>query len=81
MVNYRCYILDAEDHILQAHELNCDTDMQAESAAEQLLADDPYYRSAEVWRAVRRVKKLDRNATTSLRRGHPPTWQAFGSAN
>ena len=26
MVGYRCYILDAEDHIVQAHDLDCDSD-------------------------------------------------------
>ena len=61
MVNYRCYILDAEDHILQAHELNCDTDMQAESVAEQLLADDPYHIDRPRCGGPRgEVKKLDR---------------------
>ena len=41
MVGYRCYILDADDHIVQAHDLECETDAQAGSTAEGLLARDP----------------------------------------
>ena len=67
MVGYRCYILDAEDHIVQAHDIDCETDAQAASAAEGLLSQDPYYRSAEVWRATRRIVKLDRAASSRLR--------------
>jgi hypothetical protein len=62
MVGYRCYILDAEDHILQGYDLDCQTDEQAEAGAERLLARDPYYRSAEVWKATRRVARLERPA-------------------
>ena len=82
MVGYRCYILDAEDHIVQAHDLDCETDAQAEAAAEQLLSKDPYHRAAEVWRSTRRVVQLDREASLRLRmqrhaqRAHP----AVGSA-
>jgi hypothetical protein len=32
MVGYRCYILDAEGRILQAYEIECEDDAQAESA-------------------------------------------------
>ena len=63
MVGYRCYILDAEDHIVQAHDLDCESDAQAESAAEDLLAQDPYHRSVEVWQATRRVAKLERTSS------------------
>ncbi len=31
MVGYRCYILDAEDHIVQPHDFDCETDAQAEA--------------------------------------------------
>jgi hypothetical protein len=67
MVGYRCYVLDAEDHIVQAHELDCTDDRHAVSAAADLLARDPYHRSAEVWRATRRVRKLERGAALGLR--------------
>jgi len=67
MVGYRCYILDAEDHIVQAHDLDCESDANATAAAESLLAQDPYHRSAEVWKATRRVVKLDRAVAVRLR--------------
>jgi hypothetical protein len=67
MVGYRCYILDADDHIVQAHDLDCDTDAQAKSTAEGLLARDPYHGSVEVWSATRRVTKLERDAVQRLR--------------
>ena len=66
---YRCYILDAEDHIVQAHELECETDTTARTTAEALLTQDPYYRRAEVWRAARRIARLERDAGPFLPRG------------
>ena len=70
MVGYRCYIVDAEDHIVQAHDLDCETDGEAETTAEGLLARDPYHRSAELWEATRRVTKLRRDAAQRLRSVH-----------
>lgn len=67
MVGYRCYVLDAEDHIVQAYELDCTDDPHAVSAAEDLLARDPYHQSAEVWRATRRIRKVERGAAMGLR--------------
>jgi hypothetical protein len=67
MVGYRCYILDAEDHILQAYELDCATEAEVASRAEDLLALDPYHRSAEVWQSTNRVMKLERSATPAPR--------------
>jgi hypothetical protein len=67
MVGYRCYILDADDHIVQAHDLDCATDAQAALTAEHLLSRDPYHGAAEVWAATRRVLKLERDATQRLR--------------
>jgi hypothetical protein len=60
MAGYRCYILDAEDHIVQAHEFERETDAEAEAAAGDLLVQDPYHQAAEVWNAARRVIKLQR---------------------
>jgi hypothetical protein len=57
MVGYRCYILDAEDHIVQAYEIDCKDDGQAASAAEDLLTRDSYHRSIEVWQRTRRIMK------------------------
>lgn len=66
MVGYRCYVLDAEDHILQAHDLECETDEHAATLAETLLNEDPYYRFAEVWKSTRRIAKLERRLTLLL---------------
>lgn len=41
MLGYRCYVLDAEDHILQAHDLDCENDAHAATVAETLLSQDP----------------------------------------
>ena len=60
MVGYRCYILDGEDHIVQAHDLECATDREANAKAQSLLAHDPYCRFAEVWHMTRRVLRLER---------------------
>lgn len=81
MVGYRCYILDADDHIVQAHDLDCETDAQAELTAEGLLARDPYHGSAEVWHAKRRVAKLERDAGQRLRlaRRVPRSGRTLGS--
>jgi hypothetical protein len=70
MRGYRCYILDAENHILQAHDIDCDSDVQARARAESLLAQDPYYRSAEVWKAARRVIRLERQAARGAQSKH-----------
>ena len=78
MVGYRCYILDADDHIVQAHDLDCETDAQAASTAGDLLAHDPYHRAVEVWRATRRVATLEREGIQRLRLAR--RMQAFGSA-
>jgi hypothetical protein len=48
MVGYRCYILDSDDHIVQAHDLDCETDAQAASTAQGLLGQDPYHCSVEL---------------------------------
>ena len=68
MVEYRCYGLDAQDHILQAYEIECSDDAQAESAAQDLLARNPYHRSIEVWQRARRIRKLERDALTDQQR-------------
>jgi hypothetical protein len=60
MVGYRCYILDSEDHILQAHDVECADDAQAQSAAQHLLTRDPYNQAIEVWERARRIAKLHR---------------------
>jgi hypothetical protein len=61
VVAYRCYVLDDGDHIVQAQDLECDTDDLAIAAGRLVLAQNPYYRTVEVWRATRRVGRLDRD--------------------
>ena len=41
MAGYRCYILDAGDHIVQAHDLDCESDAQAEATAENMWRGTP----------------------------------------
>ena len=67
MVAYRCYVLDAEDHIVEAHELVCEDYAQVESAAGDILAQDPYSGSVEVWESTRRLMTLRREAATEFR--------------
>jgi hypothetical protein len=67
MLAYRCYVLDAEDHVVQAHELVCEDYAQAESAAGDFLAQDPYHRSVEVWESTHRLMTLRREAGADLR--------------
>jgi len=61
MGGYRCYILDADDHIVQAHDIECESDEQAAVTAGGMLTQDPYYKAVEVWRTTRLVIKLDRS--------------------
>ena len=79
MVGYRCYVLDAEDHILQAHDLECETDEHAAAVAETLLNQDPYYRFAEVWKSTRRIAKLERRLTVRMHMA-PLVVRSLGSA-
>jgi hypothetical protein len=67
IVDYRCDILDAEDHIVQTHEIDCADDSQAEAAAADCLGPDPYHRSVEIWKATRRLMKVKRDAAFGLR--------------
>jgi hypothetical protein len=71
MVGYRCYILDGENHIVQAHDFDCVTDREAKAAARDLLAHDPYYRFAEVWHSTRRVLKLERGVMPAQQQSAP----------
>jgi len=67
MAEYRCYILDADDHILQAYELECPDDLRAETAAGDILDRDPYHQSVELWASARRIGKFERATGASLR--------------
>jgi hypothetical protein len=71
MVGYRCYVLDAADHIVQAHNIDCDDDTQAQAEAANFLTQDPYHSSVEIWRAARRIGTLERPAGLRLRLSKP----------
>ena len=58
---YRCYYLDSADHIASADVIHCDTDAQARSRADVLLAASGYP-GIEVWdrsQVVYRARKSD----------------------
>jgi len=58
---YRCYYLDSADHIASADVIHCDTDAQAQSRADVLLAASGYP-GIEVWdrsQVVYRARKSD----------------------
>lgn len=42
MSSYRCYFLDATDHIAADHFVECATDDLAQARADELLADTEY---------------------------------------
>jgi hypothetical protein len=81
MVGYRFYILDAEDHIVQAFEIECANDAKARLAARQLLAGDPYHRAVEVWERTRRLMKIVRDVSPRLRHGNERGARVLGPVN
>jgi hypothetical protein len=81
MAGYRFYILDAEDHIVQAFEIECANDAKARLAARQLLAGDPYHRAVEVWERARRIMKIVRDVSPGLRHGKGQAVRELGSVN
>ena len=61
MAVYRCYYLDSADRIASTDVIHCDTDAQARSRADILLAASGYP-SIEVWdraQMVYRARKTD----------------------
>jgi hypothetical protein len=70
MAGYRCYILDADGHIVQAHDIECESDMHAGESAGHILIQDPYHKAAEVWKTSRLVIKLEQCAAL-----HLPGWE------
>ena len=81
MAGYRFYILDAEDHIVQAFEIECANDAKARLAARQLLAGDPYHRAVEVWERTRRLMKIVRDVSPRLRHGKEWGARVLGPVN
>jgi hypothetical protein len=54
-LHYRAYFLDREKHIRHAHDLECDTDAEAEA---RLAAMDRHGFSAELWRGAEKLLTL-----------------------
>jgi len=48
MVSYRCYLINAEDHIVKTWAIEAPSEDEAVVAAEQLLADHPAA-AVELW--------------------------------
>jgi hypothetical protein len=81
MAGYRFYILDAEDHIVQAFEIECANDAKARLAARQLLAGDPYHRAVEVWERTRRLMKIVQDVSPRLRHANERGARVLGPVN
>ena len=54
MSSYRYHFLDSADHIAEFHLIECETDRQAQTRADRLLAAGAYP-GIEVWDRDRRV--------------------------
>ena len=54
MASYRCYFLDAADHIADFNLIECETDAQAQVRADRKLAASRYP-GIELWACKRRV--------------------------
>jgi len=48
MVSYRCYLINAEDHIVKSWAIETASEDEAVAAAEQLLSDHPAA-AVELW--------------------------------
>jgi hypothetical protein len=54
-LHYRAYFLDRENHIRHAHDLDCETDAEAEA---RLTAMDRQGFAAELWRGSEKLLTL-----------------------
>ena len=54
MPSYRCYFLDAANHVAADRFVECGTDRLAQARADELLADTGY-RAMEIWDGARFV--------------------------
>jgi len=62
---YRCYFLDAANHVAADHFVECETDDLAQARADALLATTPYP-AMEVWDGARFVYQAKHHS------GQPP---------
>jgi hypothetical protein len=78
--HYRCYLLDAQSHIVAAEDVMCADDKAAKSRARQILSEKPEFPSIEVWaRSPRahssvvrsRIPDRNRRSQRNLRLGEP----------
>ena len=65
MSSYRCYFLDATNHVAADRFVECGTDRVAQARADELLADTAYP-AIEIWDGARFVYQAMR------RGGRPP---------
>jgi hypothetical protein len=52
---FRCYFLDAQDHISAREDIEADTLAAAIDRALAMLKSRPHHRSIEIWQGARRV--------------------------
>jgi hypothetical protein len=65
MSSYRYYFLDSADHIADFHLIECETDRQAQTRADRLLAACGYP-GIEVWDCDRRVYRARKTEALPL---------------
>jgi hypothetical protein len=55
MLVYRCYFLDAEDHIKAAEEIEAVSNSEVIDRALAMLKDRPQHQGIEIWEGTRRL--------------------------
>jgi hypothetical protein len=54
---YRCYLLDASDHVALVELIRCPDDDAAKLRARDILAGQPQFSAVEVWQRARQVNR------------------------
>jgi hypothetical protein len=57
MHTYRCYLLDATDHIASVKLIECPDDDAAKLIAHNILAAEPEFSAVELWDLARQVNR------------------------
>lgn len=65
-LHYRAYFIDRENHIRYAHDLECETDAQAEA---RLAEMDRQGFAAELWRGAEKLLTFPRTSSTTAATG------------
>jgi hypothetical protein len=55
---YRCYLLDASNHIASVELIRCPDDDAAKLRAHDILAEQPQVSAVEVWQRARQVNRV-----------------------